>query len=141
MSLFLGELDLEDIDLVPSDGVHGGVLIKAEKYVSKAGKHSIHLVAKFTDEDDDFFGEDVHKYISFRPDLGELEGEERAEAMKQLRKFYLPALRQLGVPEAELLNPDLESLVGLPVDINGAGREKSDGSGKEWNVYSIKKAD
>lgn len=139
--LFLGELDIEDLDLVPYDGVHGGVLRVAKKHVSQAGKHSILLVVKFTDEDDDFFGEEVRKYVSFNPNIASLEGEERKEAMKQLRKFYLPAMRALGVPESELLNPDLESLVGLQVDVNGAGRDRSDGLGKEWTVYSIKKAD
>lgn len=136
MSLF-GELDLDEIQEVPTDGVHAAVIREIGHYESQAGNHSIKVVVEFTDEDDDFYGEKFYKYISVNPNINDLTGEEKAKALQAVRKFYLPAMRALGVPEAELLDPDFESLVGLPVDVKGAGRDRRNGDGKEWTIYSI----
>lgn len=142
MTNLFGALDITEISEVPEDGTHYFVLKKARTHHSKNGNDWAVFEFYLHDDDSAYNGHKVEKWFRIYPnmtgeELNSLDGEEKKYFIKNLNQ-YKAFLRQLNVPENEMGTVDFTELTGLKGDGYGYSRDKRDGSGKEWVLWSFK---
>lgn len=145
MANLFGALDLAEIPEVLPDGTYPFILKNVREYYSeRSGNHF--LVFDFvvnSEEDPDilFPNFQTSKWFQIYPDLTqeELDSLDPTEKKRvinninNLRKW----LRSLNVLEEELGEFDYTELTGLRGHGYGTAREKRDGSGKEWTLWTF----